>query len=460
VGFRKEKDAMGEVLVPEKAYYGAQTQRAIENFPVSNIKMPVAFIRALALIKSCAAMVNCNLGLLSSQIADAIIVAADEITAGLHDKEFPVDVFQTGSGTSTNMNVNEVIAGRANEIITGRRGGKSPVHPNDHVNMGQSSNDVIPSALNIAAVTEVSDRLIPSVSLLLKRLDQKASEFSKIMKIGRTHLQDALPITLGQEFAGYEDQVKKGLVRIERAVDGLMELTVGGTAVGTGVGAKPEFAPMVIDLIAKRTGFKFKKTSCHFSAQSFQDAVVSMSAALKGFAISMMKIANDIRWLASGPRCGLGEIRLPALQPGSSIMPGKVNPVIPEVVIQVGAQVMGNDLAISLGGKNGNFELNTMLPLIIHNLLQSVEILTSSTKLLAEKCVLGIVANREKCEEMVEKSIALSTLLVPVIGYDKASEVARIALEQDKTVMEVVKEKGLLTREEYENIFGDILKTR
>jgi fumarate hydratase class II len=346
--YRKEKDTMGTVLVPETAYYGPQTQRAADNFPIGDLRLPVSFIRALALLKKCAARVNLDLGLLDSKLADAIAAAAQEVIDGQLDDQFVVNVFQTGSGTSTNMNMNEVVACRANETLTGKKSGKSPVHPNDHVNLGQSSNDVIPSVIHIAALMSIRQQLIPALGLLVESLARKAKKFAGIHKIGRTHLQDAVPMLLGQEFSGYARQIELGIKRISAAEERLCELALGGTAVGTGVNAHPEFAARVIALLSKETKMAFQEAANHFEAQAAQDAAVEISGALKTLAVSLVKIANDIRWLASGPRCGLGEINLPSLQPGSSIMPGKVNPVIPEAVIQVAAQVMGNDTTITL----------------------------------------------------------------------------------------------------------------
>ena len=369
---RQEEDAFGPILVPEEAYYGAQTQRAIANFPVSGLTLPTAFIRTLGLVKHYAAAVNRELGLLDGTLAEAISRAAREVVAGKFDRQFLVDVFQTGSGTSTNMNANEVIAGRANEILTGTKGGKSPVHPNDHVNLCQSSNDVIPTVIHIAALTEIKQQLMPALSVLHRSLEQKSQQFRDILKMGRTHLQDAIPIRLGQEFSGYARQVELAIRRLKATEESLAELALGGTAVGNGVNAHPEFARRMIALLSAATGCSFIEAGNHFEAQAAQDAAAETSGALKSVAVSLGKIANDLRWLASGPRCGLGEINLPALQPGSSIMPGKVNPVIPEVVLQVAAQVIGNDTAITLGCQGGCFELNTMLPLIAYNLLQSI----------------------------------------------------------------------------------------
>jgi len=442
-----EKDSMGTVLVPENAYFGPQTQRAIENFPISGLTLPLSFIYSLALVKKYSAMVNHELGLLSEQLSKAIIQAADEVTEGKFDNQFVVDIFQTGSGTSTNMNMNEVISSRANEIMTGRKRGKAPVHPNDHVNLGQSSNDVIPSVIHISASILIKERLIPSLDSLLKALSDKTNEFRNINKIGRTHLQDAVPLTLGQEFSGYARQIELGLSRMNTSQANLSELALGGTAVGTGLNTHPEFAQKVIALIAEKTGIPFKEAKNHFSAQAAQDACMETSGTLKTIAISLIKIANDIRWLSSGPRCGIGEINIPSLQPGSSIMPGKVNPVIPEAVIQVAAQVIGNDTTIMLGTQSGNFELNVMLPLIAYNLLQSVTLIARATELFANKCISGISANALKCHSNIEKSIALATLLVPYIGYDKAAVLAKKAHETGKTVREIALEDKLLSEE-------------
>lgn len=456
---RSEEDALGIVQVPEDAYYGAQTQRARENFPVSSIRMPLTLVRTLGLIKRCAARVNHDLHLLDDPLADAIEQAAQEVADGHLDDQFVLDVFQTGSGTSTNMNANEVIAGRANELLTGRKGGKEPVHPNDHVNLCQSSNDVIPSAIHIAALTEIRRSLLPGLEKLHQSLRRKADAFADIIKLGRTHLQDAVPIRLGQEFSGYARQVELAIKRIEGVEGGLGELALGGTAVGTGVNAHPEFAARTIALLAKATQCRFVEADNHFEAQGAQDAAVAASGALKSVAVGLTKIANDIRWLASGPRRGLGEITLPSLQPGSSIMPGKINPVIPEVVIQVAAQVIGNDAAITIGGQWGFFELNTMLPLIAHNLLQSIELLGNSARLFAEKCIDGIDANRERCRAGIEQSLALATYLVPTIGHDRASAISKEAYATGKTIRELVLEKGLLSEADFDRLIFESLKT-
>jgi len=454
---RKEKDTMGTVMVPKEAYYGAQTQRAVENFRISGLTFPPSFIKALGTIKKHAARVNRELRLLDAEVADAIIEAAGEVSSGKWDDQFVVDVFQTGSGTSTNMNANEVIAGRANEILTGKRGGKTPVHPNDHVNLGQSSNDVMPSAIHIAALTTIRERLIPSTQRLLKSMKLKEEEFGPVRKIARTHLQDAVPMSLGQEFSGYARQVEWGVERIHGAEEALSELALGGTAVGTGLNTHPEFAPRVIAHISEETGLPFKQALNHFEAQAAQDAAVQASGLLKTFAVSLIKIANDIRWLSSGPRCGLGEINIPSLQPGSSIMPGKVNPVVPEAVIQAAAQVIGNDATITFSGQGGYFELNVMLPVIAYNLLQSIHLLSSATTVLAEKCVDGISANKERCASNLEQSLALATGLVPAIGYDKAAAIAKEAYEKRKTVREVAMEKKVLPDEELNRLLDDMV---
>jgi len=453
--FREESDSMGTVKVPEDAYYGAQTQRAVDNFSVSGLTLQLSFIRAIASLKKNAAQVNRDFGLLSPDLSPAIIQAAQEIIDGTFDEQFVVDVFQTGSGTSTNMNVNEVIAGRANEIMTGNIGGKSPVHPNDHVNCGQSSNDVIPSAIHIAALGSIREKLLPSLEKLVRSLQAKSFEFAGVAKIGRTHLQDAVPMTLGQEFSGYARQVELGIERLKTIEPRLAELALGGTAVGTGMNTHAEFARRVIAMIAQETGIPFVEAKNHFEAQAAQDAAVEASGVLKTIAVSLMKIANDLRWLSSGPRCSINEIILPDLQPGSSIMPGKVNPVIPEVVLQVAAQVIGNDAAITIGGQAGNFELNTMLPLIAYNLLQSIMILAAAVTLFAEKCIDGITANKEQCASTVDTTIALVTPLVPIIGYDTAAAIAKEARETGKTIRGIALKKKILSEEQLNTLLGD-----
>lgn len=451
--YRIEKDSLGTIDVPEDAYFGASTQRAVNNFPISGLTLPLSFIYSLALIKQCAALVNNELDLIDHKISNAIATSAQEVMEGKFDDQFVVDVFQTGSGTSTNMNINEVLASRANEIITGKKGGKSPVHPNDHVNLGQSSNDVIPTAIHVSAVSLIKNRLTPALVNLETSLSDKTDEFKDVKKMGRTHLQDAVPIFLGQAFSGYARQVALAVKRIEAAQNNLAELALGGTAVGNGLNTHPDFAKKVIAMISEHSKFNFRETENHFEAQGARDAAVETSGALKTIAVSLVKICNDIRWLASGPRCGLGEISIPSLQPGSSIMPGKINPVIPEAVIQVCAQVMGNDTTITISGQGGNFELNAMLPVIAYNLLQSIDLLSTGTTLLTEKCINGIRANREKCADNIEKSLAMATYLVPHIGYDKAAAIANKAHETGKTIIEIAREEKILPENELTKIF-------
>ncbi len=444
--FRTESDSMGPMQVPADAYYGAQTARAMENFPISNVRFPRQFIRALGLIKKHAAAANTSLDLLPQNISSAIRQAAQEVIDGKWDAEFVVDIFQTGSGTSTNMNTNEVIANRACEISGGKRGDKS-VHPNDHVNRGQSSNDVIPTAIHLAALDGIIHVLVPALEELQAALDKKAGEFDSILKIGRTHLQDATPIRLGQEFGGYASQIQHGIARMKALEKHLGELPLGGTAVGTGINTHLEFSRRTIAGIGAEIKLNLREALNHFEAQGAIDALVEASGALKTLAVSLIKIANDVRWLGSGPRCGLGEIKLPATQPGSSIMPGKVNPVMCEMVIQVGAQVIGNDAAVAFAGTFGNFELNTMLPVTAHNLLQSIELLTSASRVFARRCIAGLEADAQKCESNIEKSLAMCTSLAPVIGYDKAAKIAKIAYETGRTVREVALETSGLDKD-------------
>ncbi|HET7624182.1 MAG TPA: class II fumarate hydratase [Verrucomicrobiae bacterium] len=444
--FRTEVDSMGEMQVPADAYYGAQTARAVENFPISDLRFSRRFIRAMGLIKKHSAITNASLGLLPKNISNAIQSAAMEVAEGKWDSQFVVDIFQTGSGTSTNMNANEVIANRAIEILGGKRGDKS-VHPNDHVNRGQSSNDVIPTAIHIAALEGIVHHLIPALSELRDALAKKTAEFNSILKIGRTHLQDATPIRLGQEFSGYASQVEHDMARLRATENHLGELALGGTAVGTGINTHRDFARKTIEGIAAETKLNLREAPNHFEAQGAIDALVETSGALKTVAISLVKIANDIRWLASGPRCGLGEIRLPATQPGSSIMPGKVNPVMCEMVIQVGAQVIGNDAAVAFAGTFGYFELNTMLPVAAHNLLQAIELLTNASRVSANRCILGIEADKEKCEGYIEQSLAMCTALAPEIGYDNAAKIAKTAYATGRTVREIAMEKSGLSKE-------------
>ena len=450
--FRTEKDSMGEVRVPAKAYYGAQTQRAFGNFPVSGVRMPLPVVRAAAMIKGFGAEVNAGLSLLDPSLAEAISRAAREVLEGTFDDQFVLDVFQTGSGTSTNMNVNEVLANRANELLGKPLGSNSPVHPNDHVNRCQSSNDVIPSAIRIAARRELSGRLVPALSSLQDTLSVKAKELSDVLKIGRTHLQDAVPVTLGQEFSGYATQVGHGIRRVQAVFADLEELPLGGTAVGTGLNAHPEFGARTTAAIADATGIPFRPAENRFEAMGAQDPLVAASGALKGVAASLMKISHDIRLLSSGPRCGIGEIDLPSLQPGSSIMPGKVNPVILEVAIQVSAQVIGNDAVVTLGGSLGILELNVMLPVMARNLLESIGLLSSATGLLAGRCVEGITPNRARCGELIEQSLAMVTPLAVRIGYDRAADLAHEAYHTGKTIRAVLRERKVLPEDEIEKI--------
>jgi len=449
---RTERDSLGEVDVPAGAYYGAQTERARRNFPVSGLRFPRRFIGALGVIKGEAARVNQEIGVVDAEVAGAIATAAGEVADGRHDDHFPLDIFQTGSGTSTNMNANEVIANRAIEILGGELGSKSPVHPNDHVNAGQSSNDVIPTAIHVAAYGAVVEELEPALHKLAESLERKAEEFDDVVKIGRTHLQDAVPVRLGQEFSGYAQQVRNGLDRLQSVKPRLAQLALGGTAVGTGLNAPAGFADRVIERLAERTGHPFVPAPNRFEALAAKDAAVETSGALKTIAVSLTKVANDIRWLGSGPRCGIGEIDLPSLQPGSSIMPGKVNPVIPESVLMVAAQVIGNDASVAIGGMSGVFELNVMMPVIVYNLLQSIHILASAAGLLAERCVDGLEANRDRAKEMVEKSLAMVTALAPRIGYDLAADIAKEAYKSGRTVRQIATERQVVTPEELEKI--------
>jgi fumarate hydratase class II len=445
---RTERDSLGDVQVPAGAYYGAQSERARQNFPISGLRFHRRFIGALGAIKSEAAAVNEAMGALPAELAEAIRAAADEVAVGKLDDHFPLDIFQTGSGTSTNMNANEVISNRAIERLGGEMGSKKPVHPNDHVNRGQSSNDVIPTAIHVAAYGAIAEDLEPALEHLARALEQKAEAFAGVVKIGRTHLQDAVPVTLGQEFSGYARQVRQGIARLEAVRPRLAELALGGTAVGTGLNAPPGFASQVIARLARRTGHPFVPAQNYFEALAAKDAAVETSGALKTVAVSLTKIANDIRWLGSGPRCGIGEISLPSLQPGSSIMPGKVNPVIPEAVLMVAAQVVGNDVTVNVAGMSGVFELNVMMPVLAYNLLQSIEILANASHLFADRCVSGLTANEDRAREMVEKSLAMVTSLAPKIGYDRAAEIAKEAFATGRTVRELAEEKGVLPADE------------
>jgi fumarate hydratase class II len=449
--YRTERDSLGEMQVPADAYWGAQTQRAIENFPVSDVTFGRRFVRALGVVKKAAALANHDLGLLPAEKAEPIVDAADEVTAGEHDDQFPVDVFQTGSGTSSNMNANEVIANRATELAGGEIGSRE-IHPNDHVNYGQSSNDVIPTAMHVASGEAVENDLLPALETLRDALAEKEAEFDDVVKTGRTHLQDATPVTLGQEFSGYRTQIQKGIERVEAALPRLRELALGGTAVGTGLNTHPEFPARAAEYIAEETGVDFREADNHFEAQAAHDAMNEAHGALRTVAGSLNKIANDLRLLASGPRNGLGELDQPENQPGSSIMPGKINPVVAEAVNQVHKQVVGNDAAISVGAAEGQIDLNLYKPVIAHNFLQSAEILANGSEVFAETFVAKLGADREHCEERVHQTMALATALNPAIGYDKASKVAKQALAEGKTIREVVIEEGYLTEAEADEV--------
>jgi fumarate hydratase class II len=454
---RIERDSMGEMRVPKHAYYGASTQRAMLNFPISDLRFPRAFIRALGQIKQSAAQVNASLGTIDRHIADAIIQAAQEVIDGKLDEHFVLDIFQTGSGTSTNMNANEVIANRASELLGGSRGSRK-VHPNDHVNFGQSSNDVIPTTIHLSALVSIEYDLVPALQELQKVLQEKADEFMTIIKTGRTHLQDATPIRLGQEFLGYAGQIERGITRVRHAQSELSELALGGTAVGTGVNTHQEFAARVSLHLSELNGVKVSETSNHFQAQSTLDNIVEASGALNTLAVSLMKIANDIRWLGSGPRAGIGEIDLPAVQPGSSIMPGKVNPVIAESVCMVCAQIIGNHTTITVAGQSGNFEINVMMPVAAHNLLQSITLLAAAARNFSRQCIVGLKATT-KGPEMVERGLAICTSLAPVIGYDAAADISKQAYKMGRTVREVARETTQLSEEELARILDPATMT-
>ena len=448
---RTETDSMGDVKVPASAYWGAQTQRAVDNFSVSPLRIPVALIRALGQVKRASASVNGALGLLEPKIASAIEQAAGEMSEGKWDGHFPIDVFQTGSGTSWNMNANEVIANRANEILGAPLGSKKPVHPNDHVNRGQSSNDVIPTVISLANRVRL-DALVDSLGVLHRSLSRKSEQLSGALKIGRTHLQDAVPMTLGQEFSGYARQVEKARALVKRCAEGLEELAIGGTALGTGINTHPEFARRVCAALAKVTGTPFREAANKFEAIAARDAQVELMGALNATAVALLKIANDLRLLASGPRTGLAEIILPSLQPGSSIMPGKVNPVILEMTIQVAARVMGSALSVSIAGQTGPLELNMMLPLIAWETLGSMDLLTNTCQALASRCVDGIEADVERSRNWIEQSLALVTPLALKVGYDRAAKLAQKALKEKRTVREVCIAEGVLTAEEADQV--------
>ncbi|MEQ1778328.1 MAG: class II fumarate hydratase [Nitrosomonas sp.] len=449
--FREERDTMGVVEVPAEALWGAQTQRSLQNFKISNERMPTALIHALAKVKRAAAKVNHDLGLLNAASAAAIIEAADEVIAGHFDDQFPLVVWQTGSGTQTNMNMNEVLANRASELLGGGRGSDRKIHPNDDVNKGQSSNDVFPTAMHVAAIQELHHRLKPAIRVLRETLSIKAAAFSGIVKIGRTHLQDATPLTLGQEFSGYVAQLDHGLKHVQASMAHLYELALGGTAVGTGLNAHPEFAERVAAELSRLTSLSFISAPNKFEALACNDALVHAHGALKTLAASLMKIANDIRWLASGPRCGIGELAIPENEPGSSIMPGKVNPTQSEAMTMVCCQVMGNDVAINIGGAMGNFELNVMKPMIINNFLQSVRLLTDAMISFNDNCAVGIEANIERIDQLMHHSLMLVTALNPHIGYDKAAEIAKKAHREGITLKAAAVASGYVTEQQFES---------
>jgi len=439
---------MGTMELPADALYGATTQRAVLNFPISGYRFSRPFIRALGLVKWAAAQANRDLGKLDEKRAQLITEAAEEVIEGHWDSQFPIDIFQTGSGTSTNMNANEVIANRCSQLDGKAIGSKDPVHPNDHVNMGQSSNDVIPTSIHIAVAESVRSELMPALDHLQQGLEAKAHEFWEVIKIGRTHLMDATPVRLGQEFSGYAKQVEYGKLRAGNAIAAVEELTLGGTAVGTGLNSHPEFAGKVMGHLWNRTGVAFREARNHFEAQGAKDGLVEASGQMRSIAVSLFKIANDIRLLASGPRCGIGEIQLPATQPGSSIMPGKVNPVMCESVVQVCAQVFGNDTTVCWGGANGQLELNVMMPVMAHNVLESIRLLSNVARAFQDKCIGGIIANQDRCNELVEPTMAMVTSLAPLIGYDRAAEIAKESAATGKTVRQICRERRVLPEDQ------------
>ncbi len=444
--YRLEKDSMGEVRVPADALYGAQTQRAVENFPISGLRFPRTFLRALGMLKAAAAAVNQDLGLMEADLSAAIQQAAKEVEVGSHDRHFPLDIFQTGSGTSTNMNANEVIAALASQKL-GRK-----VHPNDHVNMGQSSNDVIPAAIHVSAYLEVAETLLPGLEHLRETLERKAEQLDHIVKTGRTHLMDALPIRLGQELSGWSGQIEQAIARIRSTMPRISALALGGTAIGTGVNAHPEFGPRVAKQLSRLTQLPFISSRNYFVSLSSQDAIVELSGQLKAAAVSIMKISNDLRWMNSGPQAGLADIALPALQPGSSIMPGKVNPVIPEAAAMVCAQVIGNDVTVTVGGQAGNFQLNVMLPVIAHNVLESIRLLGNAARVLADKAIAGFQPNEKRMADLVERNPILVTALNPVIGYEKGAAVAKKAYAEGRKLKEVALEMTGLSAEELDRL--------
>ena len=451
--YRIENDSMGELKVPSSSYYGAQTMRAIQNFPISDLKFQDSFIKALAQIKLSAAEANFKLDLLEEKHKNAIVSACEDIIEGKMNDQFILDIFQTGSGTSSNMNMNEVISNRAIELLNGEIGSKKPIHPNDHVNMGQSSNDVIPSAIHLSAISTITNNLLPNLEKLNKSLLKKSEKFMDVVKTGRTHLQDATPIRLGQEFLGYAGQIQRASSRISNSVNELSEIALGGTAVGTGVNTHPDFAKNVCEFLSKLIKINISETDNHFQAQSTLDTAVACSGNLKSLAVALMKISNDIRWLSAGPRSGLNEIELPAVQPGSSIMPGKINPVIPESVCQVAAQIIGNDTTISIAGQSGNFEINVMMPVVAYNLLQSIELASSSCENLVDQCIDGIKAT-ENGPKMVTNGLAIVTTLVPHIGYDKSAYIAKQAQLENVTIKEIALKETDFSSQELDKILN------
>ncbi len=457
---RIEKDSMGTMELPADALYGATTQRAVLNFPISGYRFSRPFIRALGLVKWAAAQANRDLGKLDEKRAQLITEAAEEVIEGHWDSQFPIDIFQTGSGTSTNMNANEVIANRCSQVAGKAIGSKDPVHPNDHVNMGQSSNDVIPTSIHIAVAESVRSELMPALDNLQQGLEAKAHEFWEVIKIGRTHLMDATPVRLGQEFNGYAKQVEYGKLRAGNAIAAVEELALGGTAVGTGLNSHPEFAGKVMGHLWNRTGVAFREARNHFEAQGAKDGLVEASGQMRSIAVSLFKIANDIRLLASGPRCGIGEIQLPATQPGSSIMPGKVNPVMCESVVQVCAQVFGNDTTVCWGGANGQLELNVMMPVMAHNVLESIRLLSNVARAFQDKCISGIIANQDRCNELVELSMAMVTSLAPLIGYDRAAEIAKESAATGKTVRQICLERRVLPENQLNRALDPVEMTK
>ncbi|TCO88085.1 fumarase class II [Chthoniobacter flavus] len=457
---RIEKDSMGTMEVPSEALYGASTQRAVLNFPVSGRGFGREFIRALGLIKGACAQANLELGRLSQERTDLIARVAQEVIDGQLDAHFPVDIYQTGSGTSTNMNANEVIGNRCSQLAGKPIGSKEPVHPNDHVNMGQSSNDIIPTTIHVAVGEMLHKALLPALGELQTALEKKSTEFWDIIKIGRTHLMDATPVRLGQEFGGYATQIEYAGFRASNALAAVQELPLGGTAVGTGLNCHPDFPGIVMRHLASQTGIAFREARNHFEAQAAKDGLVQASGQLKTIAVSLFKIANDIRWLSSGPRCGIGEIRLPETQPGSSIMPGKVNPVICESVMQVCARVIGNDATVTWAAANGNFELNVMMPVLADAILESIKLLANVCNVFREKCVVGIQANVARCNELVEYSMAMVTSLAPIIGYDKAAEIAKESAKTGKTVREICREKQVLPEAELAKALDPVEMTK